>query len=50
LHRMHRLGPREENCVLHKLVLAVLSAGGVNEVFIPEIGDISLDQAPNRLW
>jgi hypothetical protein len=50
LHRMHRLGPREENDVLHKLVFAVLSAGGINEVFVPEIGDFSLEEAPKQLW
>ena len=50
LHRMYRLGPREKDDITHKLVWAVLSAGGVNEVFVPEIGGFTLDKAPGQLW
>jgi len=50
LHRMYRLGPREKDDITHKLVWAVLSAGGIHEMFIPEIGDFTLEEAPKQLW
>jgi hypothetical protein len=42
--RMHRLGPPDKDDLHYRLVRAVLSAGGINEIFILEIGDMSIDE------
>lgn len=50
LHQMHRRGPTDRNDPLCALVWAVLSAGGVQEMFVPEIGNLSLEKGPRQLW
>jgi hypothetical protein len=50
LHRMYRRGPHDRSDPLYALVWAVLSAGGVKEIFVPAIGDFSLDRGPSELW
>jgi hypothetical protein len=44
LWRMHRLGPPDTDDLNYRLVRAVLSAGGISEIFVPEIGDMSIDE------
>jgi hypothetical protein len=44
LFQMHRRGPHNRSDPLCALVYAVLRAGGVRETFVPEIGDLSLDE------
>jgi hypothetical protein len=50
LHGMHRRGPYDRNDPLVALVWAVMSAGGIEEVFVPEIGDFRLEKGPRGLW
>jgi hypothetical protein len=42
---LHRLPPPNKDDLHHRLVSAVLSAGGISEIFIPEIGGLSIDEA-----
>ena len=44
LHRIYRQGPHDRGDPLYALPHAVLSAGGVDGVFIPEIGQHSLGE------
>jgi hypothetical protein len=53
LHKMSRQGPDNRSDPLCALVHAVLKAGGVKMVFVPEIGFYSVDgtgQEVNALW
>jgi hypothetical protein len=50
LQDIHRHGPFDRSNPMCALVLAVLSASGVKEAFIPEIGNFDLDAGPEKLW